>query len=73
MNVGRFEPPATRLHTGEVLFVGGSSSPGAVERFTRCASAPPASSAPAVQAGHRWSAHLPARRFGARCARHRNE
>jgi hypothetical protein len=36
MNVGRFAPPATLLHTGEVLFVGDNgSSPRAVERFTR--------------------------------------
>ncbi|OJT25508.1 hypothetical protein BO221_06440 [Archangium sp. Cb G35] len=36
MSVGRAEPAATLLHTGEVLLVGGSSSsPRAVERFTR--------------------------------------
>ncbi|KFA91704.1 hypothetical protein [Archangium violaceum] len=36
ITVGRAEPSATLLHTGEVLLVGGSSSsPRAVERFTR--------------------------------------
>jgi hypothetical protein len=36
MNVGRINPTTTLLHTGEVLFVGGSgSSPRSVERFTR--------------------------------------
>ncbi|WP_434385485.1 Kelch repeat-containing protein [Melittangium boletus] len=36
LNVARGAPTATRLHTGEVVFVGGSgTSPQAVERFTR--------------------------------------
>lgn len=35
MNVSRWQQSATRLHTGEVLFVGGGGSPRSVERFTR--------------------------------------
>jgi hypothetical protein len=36
MNVGRYDSPTTLLHTGEVLFVGGTSdSPRSVERYTR--------------------------------------